>query len=215
MHAAALHFVPVLAAEKGKTAFYIFAGILVAWAIVVSLVIGLRRDAFPSALGGERAIIAVTAVLVLATTASDVLTSGGSTSAQASVTTTGTPPAAPGAPAPPTPPTPPGAPKAPTSPGAAGSASALTLAANPGGQLSYNTKQLAAKAGTVTITMANMSPLEHDVTIAKGSTVLGATPKFIGGTRTLTLILKPGSYTFYCSVPGHRQAGMEGTLTVS
>lgn len=218
MHAAALHLVPVLAAEKGKTAFYIFAGILVAWAIVVSLVIGLRHDTFPNALGGERAVIAITALLVLATAASDVLTSGGSTSAQASVTTTGTPPvapAAPGAPAPPTPPAPPGAPKAPTPPAAAGSASALTLAANPGGQLSYNTKQLAAKAGTVTITMANMSSLEHNVTVAKGTTVLGATPTFAGGTRTLTLNLKPGSYTFYCSVPGHRQAGMEGTLTVS
>jgi plastocyanin len=67
----------------------------------------------------------------------------------------------------------------------------------------------------VTIEMTNSSPLEHDVTVARGSTVLGATPKFIGGTRSLTLNLKPGTYTFYCSVPGHRQAGMEGTLSVS
>jgi uncharacterized cupredoxin-like copper-binding protein len=45
--------------------------------------------------------------------------------------------------------------------------------------------------------------------------VLGATPTFSGGSRTLTLNLKPGTYTFYCTVPGHRAAGMEGTLTVT
>jgi len=60
-----------------------------------------------------------------------------------------------------------------------------------------------------------MSPIEHNLTVAQGSKVLGATPTFVGGSKTLTLNLKPGTYTFYCSVPGHRQAGMEGTLTVS
>ena len=93
--------------------------------------------------------------------------------------------------------------------------STLKLAANPGGQLSYDTKQLSAKAGKVTIEMTNMSPIEHNVTIAKGTTVLGATPTFVGSTKTVTVSLKPGTYTFFCSVPGHRQAGMEGTLTVS
>ena len=63
--------------------------------------------------------------------------------------------------------------------------------------------------------MANMSPLEHNVTVAEGTKVLGATPTFKGGAMTLTLKLKPGKYIFYCSVPGHRQAGMEGTLNVS
>jgi plastocyanin len=213
MHAAALHLVPVLAAEKSKTVFYILAGTLVLWAIVVSVAIGLRHSDFPSSLGGQRAIVAVTAVLVVATAASDVLTSGGSTTAQASaaVTTTG---AAPSAPSPPAAPKAPGAPAAPASP-AAGAGTSLKLAANPAGQLSYNTKQLAAKAGRVSITMTNMSPLEHNVTIAQGSTVLGATPTFLGGSKTLVLNLKPGTYSFYCSVPGHRQAGMEGTLTVS
>jgi len=67
----------------------------------------------------------------------------------------------------------------------------------------------------VTINFTNASPLEHNVTIAEGSKVLGATPTFIGGSRTLTLTLKPGTYTFYCSVPGHRQSGMEGTLSVT
>ena len=44
--------------------------------------------------------------------------------------------------------------------------------------------------------------------------VLGKTPVFSGGTKNFTVNLKPGKYTFYCSVPGHRQAGMQGTLTV-
>jgi plastocyanin len=95
------------------------------------------------------------------------------------------------------------------------SAGALKLAANPDGELDYNTKQLTAKAGRVTIAMTNMSPLEHNVTLAHGSKVLGATPTFQGGSNSLTLKLKPGTYTFYCSVPGHRAAGMEGTLTVT
>ena len=91
----------------------------------------------------------------------------------------------------------------------------LPLAANPGGLLSYDTKQLRAKAGTVTITLKNNAPLEHNVTVAQGTKVLGATPTFQAGSRSVTLKLTPGTYTFYCSVPGHRQAGMEGTLTVS
>jgi plastocyanin len=67
----------------------------------------------------------------------------------------------------------------------------------------------------VTINFTNSSALEHDVTVAQGSTVLGKTPTFAGGAKTLTLSLKAGTYTFYCSVPGHRAAGMEGTLTVT
>ena len=100
-------------------------------------------------------------------------------------------------------------------PAPATAATALKIAANPTGLLSYDTKTLSAKAGTVTMTMTNEAPLEHNLTIASGNTVLGATPTFKGGSKTLTLKLKPGTYTFYCTVPGHRAAGMEGTLTVS
>jgi uncharacterized cupredoxin-like copper-binding protein len=53
------------------------------------------------------------------------------------------------------------------------------------------------------------------MTVASASgAVLGATPSFQGGSKSLTLNLEPGTYKFYCTVPGHRQAGMEGTLTV-
>jgi plastocyanin len=97
----------------------------------------------------------------------------------------------------------------------AGSGQTLSLAANPEGQLKYSTTSLSAKAGKVSIAFTNMSAVEHNVTIASSSgSVVGATPTFSGGSKTLSLSLKPGVYKFYCSVPGHRMAGMEGTLTV-
>jgi plastocyanin len=96
-----------------------------------------------------------------------------------------------------------------------GAATSLKLAADPGGLLRFDSKLLSAKAGTVTIAFTNASPVEHNVTVGQGSTVIAGTPTFTGGAKTLTLTLKSGTYTFYCTVPGHRQAGMEGTLKVS
>lgn len=100
-------------------------------------------------------------------------------------------------------------------PAPTGAAQVVKLAANPSGALSYNTTTLTAHPGRVTIEFTNMAPLEHNVTVeSAGGAKLGATPTFSGGTRPLTLDLKAGTYTFFCSVPGHRQAGMQGTLTV-
>jgi plastocyanin len=91
----------------------------------------------------------------------------------------------------------------------------LSLAANPEGQLKYSTTSLTARAGKVSIDFTNTASLEHNVTVASSTgAVLGATPTFNGGSKTLSLTLKAGTYKFYCSVPGHRMAGMEGTLTV-
>lgn len=83
--------------------------------------------------------------------------------------------------------------------------------------MKFTKTSLTAKAGKVTISFTNMSPLMHNMTIQQGTNgpVVGATPTFQGGTKTLSLTLKPGTYTFYCSVPGHRAAGMQGTLTVT
>jgi plastocyanin len=221
MHSVALYLAPVLGAEKSKTPYYIAGGALVAWALIVSIGLGLRRPDFPGNAAGQRAVMAISAVLVLATVATAVITSGSpaKSSAAAAATTQASSTAAQtssSATAPASAPASTPASSTPAAPAKApATATALTLAANPSGQLMYNTRALSAKAGTVTITMSNMSPLEHNVTVAQGSSVLGATPTFIGGSKTLTLSLKPGTYTFYCSVPGHRQAGMEGTLTVS
>jgi plastocyanin len=227
MHTLAVQLAPILGAEKSKVPFYIAGGLLVAWALFVSLGLGARRPDFPGNLQGQRAVMAITAVLVLGALSTAVITSGGKKdTAQAAATpqsatpattpsepapaaTTGQPTATTGQPTATT-----GTP-APASSPAAPASTTLKLAANPAGQLSYNTKALSAKAGAVTIEMTNMSPVEHNVTIAEGTKVLGATPTALGGTKTVTLSLKAGTYTFYCSVPGHRQAGMEGTLTIS
>lgn len=102
-----------------------------------------------------------------------------------------------------------------TSTPAASAGGSVSLEANKEGQLEYNTKALTAKAGKVSIDFTNASPLAHNVTIESSSGAkVGATPTFTGGSKTLAVTLKPGTYKFFCSVPGHRQAGMEGTLTV-
>jgi plastocyanin len=214
MHTVALQLAPILGAEKSKVPFFIAGGALVVWALFLSLALGMRKPDFPGGLSGQRAVSGITAVLVLAAVSTAVITSGGpAKSAQASPAAPSTTAEAPSAPA--TSSTSTSATTPAASAPAAGASSSVGLSANAAGRLAYDSTELSAKAGVVTIKMANASALEHNVTIAQGTTVLGATPTFAGGTRVLTLKLKPGKYTFYCSVPGHRQAGMEGTLTVS
>ncbi len=100
-------------------------------------------------------------------------------------------------------------------PSTGGAAQVVKLAADPSGGLSYNTTTLSAHPGKVTIEFTNMAPVEHNVTVASsGGSTLGATPTFSGATKSVTLDVKAGTYTFFCSVPGHRQAGMQGTLKV-
>jgi plastocyanin len=93
--------------------------------------------------------------------------------------------------------------------------STVEFEADPEGNLAYTTTEASAKAGKVTIDFNNPQSLTHDVAIeSSGGEEVGKT-ELIGEGETSTAVnLKPGTYTFYCSVPGHREAGMEGTLTV-
>ena len=86
MHLATLHLAPVLAAEKSKVPFYIAGGVLVVWALVISLALGMRRPEFPGGQKGENLIIVVSSVLVLITAAMAVVTSSPPTKAEASST---------------------------------------------------------------------------------------------------------------------------------
>ncbi|HXR30422.1 MAG TPA: plastocyanin/azurin family copper-binding protein, partial [Solirubrobacterales bacterium] len=93
--------------------------------------------------------------------------------------------------------------------------STLNFEADPAGGLAYTSTEETAKAGKVTINFNNPQPLTHDVEIedSQGEDV-AKTELIEEGEDSTSANLKPGTYTFYCSVPGHREAGMEGTLTV-
>jgi uncharacterized cupredoxin-like copper-binding protein len=97
--------------------------------------------------------------------------------------------------------------------GTAGSAATLDFEVGDG--LTYTSDSASAKAGKVTVNLTNSQPLTHDVAIEDSSSKTIAQTELIAeGSDSTTANLKPGEYTFYCTVPGHREAGMEGTLTV-
>jgi plastocyanin len=87
----------------------------------------------------------------------------------------------------------------------------VEIPTDPSGQLAYKFKNATAKAGKVTVQSKNDASVPHDIALKGGP---GGKVVSGGGTSTFTANLNPGSYTFYCSVPGHEQAGMKGTLTV-
>jgi plastocyanin len=102
-----------------------------------------------------------------------------------------------------------------TTPAGGGGASTVDISAAANGSLAFDQTDVTAKAGAVTINFDNPASLTHDVKVEDSSgTELGGTDLVSQGDATATVDLQAGSYTFFCSVPGHREAGMEGTLTV-
>jgi plastocyanin len=110
-----------------------------------------------------------------------------------------------------------GASEAPAEAGGGGEAagSVVQVATPAGTDLAFTADQASTEAGKVTVEFDNAQELKHDVAVedSKGD-VLGQTELIAQGNAVTTVDLKPGEYTYFCTVPGHREAGMEGTLTV-
>jgi plastocyanin len=188
-----------------QTLFYVFGIALIVAAITVSA-IGLRYESFPPNRGVLAGTILVFASLVGATAVFAVLNARDEQhkreAEQAAATTTATTASAPGTTT--------------TTPSAGGGGSTVKLATDPS-QIAYTTSALSAKAGNLTIELNNPNQaIPHDVCVDDPSgKQLGCSDVVSGGSSTLDLSnLKPGKYTFFCSVDSHEAAGMTGTLTV-
>jgi plastocyanin len=177
----------MLAAAPSKVPFYIAGGALACWAVLLAFW-GIRHHGFPGSARGGRLVMLMSAVLVVCTMTAAVLTGGEGEEAAAGESGGGE-----------------GAPAA--------TSRTLALAADPSGALAYDKKSAAVLAGQVTIDFTNDSAVPHNVTIVEGSREIGAGKTISDAKDSLKVQLPAGEYTFFCSVPGHRQAGMEGTLT--
>jgi plastocyanin len=95
-----------------------------------------------------------------------------------------------------------------------GGGETLKLAADKSA-LKFDKSSLTAKAGKVTLDMSNPSEVPHAVAIKGNGVDVDGKTVGNGETSTASADLKPGTYTFFCPVPGHEAAGMKGTLTVN
>lgn len=95
----------------------------------------------------------------------------------------------------------------------AGESTTLKLSADPSA-LAFDTTELTAKPGEVTIDFDNPSPIPHNVVIEEDGKELAGFEPIAEGEESVSADLKAGTYTFLCTVPGHAEAGMEGSLTV-
>ncbi|HVE67377.1 MAG TPA: plastocyanin/azurin family copper-binding protein [Solirubrobacteraceae bacterium] len=206
---------PVLAAEEpSKVPFYVAGAVLAVWAVLVAFA-GMRIPDFPGSAAASRAVMGVSALLVAATLVTTVGTAtkhhaeahGEEGSGQGGATPEDDPQRG-------HEPEPAGA--APPREGTAEGpgTGVVEVSADPSGQLRFEQSSLTARPGSVTIRFDNPSQLPHDVKVARGSTVLGGTRVITDAKATAAVNLQPGAYVFFCSVPGHREAGMEGDLSV-
>lgn len=98
-------------------------------------------------------------------------------------------------------------------PAAKGPGGTLHLAASPS-DLAFDTTSLSSKPGKVTVDFDNPAALEHNVAIEQEGKEIATSATLAEGKTSVSADLAPGTYTFLCTVPGHAEAGMEGTLVV-
>jgi plastocyanin len=197
--------------------FFVIGGVLVLAAVVISFV-GIRgSDSFPPNRGVLLGVIALFIVIVGTTMAfaikksvdeqdkrnDELAKEEPSNEGEAQpVTPGGQPQASSG-----------GNQQAPSTPS---EIEALSVSSPEDGALVFTPDGLQAKPGNVEITYDNPSQVPHSIAVATANgNVIGETQPAAGGKQMLDLNdLKPGEYVFYCTVPGHREAGMQGDLTV-
>jgi plastocyanin len=175
---------PVLAVN----AFHVLGALFAAWAVVVA-VLGIRRHDFPGLGGRERGVAAISIFLAFATICAAIVTAALEDEEEAEGGQEAAEPAA-------------------------GGGERIELGADPGGAFKFDRNALEAKAGPATLVMENPSSIPHNVSLEGGGVEEEGETVEQGGTSTVSAELRPGRYTFYCSVPGHREGGMEGTLSV-
>jgi uncharacterized cupredoxin-like copper-binding protein len=181
---------PAVVIAADINAFHVAGAILALWALIVAF-LGTTRADFPGSNAGEKAVMAISGILVLAAIGTGIGTSAAEGGEK-------------------------GGESAPEAAPPSGPAQELKLAANADNQLAFDKTALKAKAGNVRITMENPAQIDHNVSLEgpggideHGDTVGN------GDSSEVEAELQPGTYTFYCSVPGHREGGMEGKLTVT
>jgi plastocyanin len=194
----------VAAEEPSKAPFYIAGGALALWALVVSAIGIAIRGRTSKPIGSI--MMVVSAVLVVGAVAAAIGTAGeGEAEGQQEASPEEAGPVEESSPAE----------SSGQAPQEGGTPSgALRLATDPGGQLKFDKPSLSTKAGEVTIALTNEAQVPHDVTIERGGEQVAKSDTVTGGETNVSSKLKPGRYTFFCSVGDHRGAGMEGTLTV-
>ncbi len=195
-------------------AFVIAGGVLAAWAVIVAL-LGMRG--FPRGRGGERIAIAITAVLFLGAVGSAI---GDQTKVGERHGPHAEEHAEPKK----------GEPASAAEPGAeagqgsddegeqdnSGEQTNIEILADPGGALKFDRGSLEVRPGRVTLKMKNPSPVPHDVSLrGNGLDEHGEVVEKDGESKVTAQVQPSLSYEFYCSVPGHEQGGMKGTLRVT
>jgi uncharacterized cupredoxin-like copper-binding protein len=176
--------------ERGAeiNAFHVIGSLLAAWALLVAA-LGITREGFPAQ--GQAMLVGSISVLLAVGTISSAIITGALEEEEGAEEAAGGEPGE-----------------------AAAGGRELRLSADPGGAFRFDTRTLESGAGPVTLVMENPSSVPHNVSIeGPGIDEEGKTVQK-GGTSTVSATLRPGTYDFYCSVPGHRQGGMEGELTI-